>query len=316
MMNGIFLQSFLSLFYAISQVFLVMGLAAYLIRKKFVSSDIISALSQMVVLVLLPCLSFDKIVTGFHPESTPGWWAVPLIGVLMVFVGLIASFLLFGNSTERRYLWAISSLQNCTFFVLPIGKIIYPNNFDQFALYVFLMALLVNPILWSLGKVLVTNTSDWHWKKFITPPFVANVIALFLVFTNLRDYLPSIILGPISMMGNAAVPLATFILGATLGTAAFKGLPRSADLFKYIGIKFFLLPLLVFAGIILFKLRDSSPIMADFLLIEACAAPATALIIQTRRYGGDEQRVGSMMLLGYCLCLILLPLWLALSASL
>lgn len=313
-MDSVFIQSFSSLFYAISQVFVVMGAAGFLMKKKLITSELISALSQMVVLILLPCLSFDKIVTGFYPAQTPGWWAVPLIGVGMVLVGLLASRILFGKGTSVQSLWALSSLQNCTFFVLPIGKIIYPEQFDQFALYVFLMALLVNPILWSLGKVLITNTADWHWKKFITPPFVANITALLLVFTHLRDFVPSFVLGPVHMMGNAAVPLATFILGATLGTAGLKGLPSFKVVGKFVVIKFLLLPVLVFAGIQYFGLRQSSPVLADFLLIESAAAPATALIIQTRRYGGDEKLVGSLMFLGYCLCLVVLPLWLALSA--
>ncbi len=315
-MGSIFFTSFFSLFYAIAQVFVVMGIAAFLMHRKLISSELVTALSQIVVLVLLPCLSFDKIVNGFHPSQTPGWWTIPLVGVGLVFVGLIASRMLFSNIPERRYLWALSSLQNCTFFVLPIGKIIYQDHFDQFALYVFLMALFVNPILWSLGKVLITNTVDWHWKKFITPPFIANVAAFIMVFTELRVYLPKIVMGPVEMLGSAAVPLATFILGATLGAAAFKGLPDLRDLFKYISIKFLLLPLITMAGIYWFDLRATSPMMADFLLIEASAAPATALIIQIRRYGGLEERVGSMMLIGYCLCLFILPLWLSLSAIL
>ncbi len=315
-MNSIFVSSFTSLFYAIAQVFVVMGIAGFLMRRKLISSELITALSQIVVLVLLPCLSFDKITNGFHPEATPGWWMIPLIGVGLIVIGLFASILLFGWRVERRYLWALSSLQNCTFFVLPIGKIVYPDQFDQFALYVFLMALFVNPILWSLGKVLITNTGDWHWKKFITPPFVANVLAFLFVFTEARQFIPQIVMGPIEMLGSAAVPLATFILGATLGAASVKGLPPIADLFKYISIKFFLLPIVTLLGIYMTQLRATSPMMADFLLIEASAASATALIIQIRRYGGLEAQVSSMMLIGYALCLVLLPLWLALSASL
>jgi predicted permease len=40
-------------------------------------------------------------------------------------------------------------------------------------------------------------------------------------------------------------------------------------------------------------------------------APATQIIIQVKKYGGDVQNVGSMMFIAYSLCLITIPFWFA-----
>ncbi len=310
-MNSVFLLSFGSMFGAIAQVFIVMGVAALLLRKKLISSELIAGLSQLTVIVLLPALSFTKIVNGLRPSEIAMWWSIPLMGLGLATFGILVSTLLFGRGNAKRYLIALSSFQNCTFFVLPIGKVVYPDQFDQFALYVFLMALFLNPYLWSVGKVLVTNTADIKLKHFITPPFIANVAALFFVFTGLGKYIPDLVMGPMELLGTATVPIATFILGATLGSAYLKGLPNISDTLKMISVRFFVVPASMIALLYFTGMKAINPLLADFLVIESAAAPATALIIQTRKYGGDEKTVGSLMFLGYIVCLFVLPLWLA-----
>ncbi|MCK5884166.1 MAG: AEC family transporter [Bacteriovoracaceae bacterium] len=311
-MSSIFFITFGSMFSAISQIFIVMGIAALLLRKKVISSDQIAGLSQLTVVVLLPALSFTKIVNGFRPDQTAMWWSLPLIGILMVTFGIIVAKVLYGKTTEKGFLLALSAFQNCTFFVLPIGKIIYPNQFDQFALYVFLMALFLNPYLWSVGKVLVTNTSQMKLKQFITPPLIANLLAIFFVFSGLDRFLPQILMGPMELLGSATVPVATFILGATLGSSYLNGLPKLSDCLKMLFTRFAIIPGVMIGLLYYFKMKEVNPLMADFLVIEAAAAPATALVIQTRKYGGHEKAVGSLMFLSYVVCLFMLPLWLAL----
>lgn len=310
-MNSLFFTTFGSMLGAISQVFVVMGIAAFLLRRKLISSELIVGLSQLTVVILLPALSFTKIVRGFKPEATPMWWTIPMLGIVMVTFGMIVGRLAFGKASSKRYLIALSAFQNCTFFVLPIGKIVYPDQFDQFALYVFLMALFLNPYLWSVAKVLVTNTTDIKIKHFITPPLISNIAALFFVFSGLDQFLPEVVMGPLELLGSATVPIATFILGATLGSAYLKGLPSISDTLKMISIKHVIVPVSTIFLLYLFKFKSINPLLSDFLVIESAAAPATALIIQTRKYGGDERKVGSLMFLSYGISLFVLPLWLA-----
>ena len=39
--------------------------------------------------------------------------------------------------------------------------------------------------------------------------------------------------------------------------------------------------------------------------------PPSVSILQVRAYGGDEQKVGTVMLLSYILCVFSMPVWLA-----
>jgi predicted permease len=75
---------------------------------------------------------------------------------------------------------------------------------------------------------------------------------------------------------------------------------------KYVG-----LPVVTIAFLVLTDLGSGNPLLARFLVLEAASAPAVGLILQVRAYGGDENKVGTVMLVSYVLCVVSLPVWLA-----
>lgn len=314
-MISTFSLSFIPMFKAIIQIFIVMGIGGVLLRKKILPDSIFDALSKALVLVFLPCLSFTKIVKGLDTEAYPLWWILPAASIIITFFSLTVSYLFFfKNRKDKRDLMALSSFQNCTFFVLPIGKMVFPEQFDQFALFVFLFALSANPLLWSVAKVLISSKADISIKKLFTPPVVASLSALAVVLLGVQHYIPDVILEPLDLLGSATVPVATFILGATLSHATIGELPKLIDTLKYLSIKFCIIPIATILCLIYFNIKDTMPLLCQFLIIQSAAAPAAALTIQVRHYGGNVKRTGSAMLIGYILCLFILPLWLAIWA--
>lgn len=315
-MNDIFFQAFGSMFAAIAKIFLIAFVAGILVRKEIIKQEYIKGLSEVTVKILLPSLIFAKTIQTFNPDSTPGWWILPLVGFIspIFFMAVTALFFL-KNLKQNLSKLPVASFQNAGYLVLPVGQILYPEQFDQFALYTFLFILGFNPSLWSFAKVMITKTEQAEKFKFqdvITPPLIANIIALSFVFTNTNKLLPHIILDPIDLMGSATVPMATFVLGATLGTISLKIWPVAGDIIKTVFIKFIFIPSLAVTLLWYFNISEKSPILADFIVIEASAAPAANLILMVRKYGGDTQKTGSMMLIAYFLAIPFMPLWIAL----
>ena len=114
---------------------------------------------------------------------------------------------------------AMCALQNAGYLPLPLGAIMFPDQFELFATYCFLYILGISPLLWSLGKVLATsgNGETLRLRSLITPPLIANVAAVTLVLAGWRGVVPSLVMGPIAILGQAAVPSANLVLGAVLG---------------------------------------------------------------------------------------------------
>ena len=299
---------------ALIQVLLIAMAGAVLVRKQIFKSSDVKGLTLIVVNVLLPSMIFSKIVHSLDPQTFPLWWVLPLVGIGLILVGILFAVLFFlRDLTDKRSLLPIASMQNAGYLALPLGQAIYPEQFDLYALYTFLIIMGLNPILWSVGKFLSTGGQllEFSWKQFITPPFIANLLGITFVLSGLHHYIPKIVYNAIELTGTATVPIANFILGAVLGAISLKVWPSFGDTIRVLGVKFLIIPLVAVLIMLALHVRQSNALMSDVILIQAVSPPAIAILIQIKNYGGDSQRSGSMMLISYLACIIVIPLWMA-----
>jgi predicted permease len=299
---------------AILKIFLVVFLAGFLVRRKVITDAMVTALTQATIVLFLPCLILDKILTNLSPAEFPLWWTLPLVSIAMALAGLaLATVVFFPDLPAKRSMLAVASMQNAGYLVLPVGAALYPAQFDEFALYVSLFIVGFNPILWSIGKFLATSGASRpaDWRGLLNPPLVACLSSIALVLTGLSRLIPTPVLETIELVGQGAVPVATVVLGAMLGGMSLRLRPHLWDAVRAMTVKYGLLPALTVAALSITNLGATNPLLARFLVLEAASAPAVGLILQVRAYGGDEQKVGTVMLLSYILCGLALPVWLA-----
>jgi predicted permease len=322
---GIFKTAFGETFLAILVIFIIIVAAGLLVRRRFVTQEQIQCLTRVTVNIFLPCLIFTKIVKKFDPGALPFWWVLPLSSALIACAGLLFGYLVFFREIPaKKNMLAMCSLHNAGYLILPLGKVLYPDQFDEFALYVFLFLLVFSLILWSYGKYLCTSgeTERINLRALITPPFLAGVVSLTLVFLHVSQYFKDRdnyilygILQAMDLLGEATVPLANFILGAVLGSISLRMRPYLADAIRVVSVKLFLIPLLALLVLHFTDWFSDNKLLCYFFILQAASPPATGLILQVRNYGGDVQKVSSIMLLCYMLCVLTLPFWLALWHS-
>lgn len=310
----IFNHTFNETFKAVFQILLIAIAAGLLIRKNILTQDQLKAIAAIGVRVLLPCLIFSNIIINFHPEKFKIWMVVPLSAVLMVATGLLFAIILFWpHINEKRYLFAPAALQNAGYLILPIGKFLYPNQFDEFAMYCFLYILGISPLLWSMGKFLVSSGPEDKLtiKALFTPPFVANISAIIIVLLKLRWLVPDVVVNSTDLLGSAAVPVATFILGAVLGSITFSMKDLIADCTKVLTVRLLLVPIATILVLLVTGLHKNYPLLCNLLVLQSSSSPATAIMLQVKHYGGKEHQLGSVLLLSYIACIITIPFWLA-----
>jgi len=319
-MNEIFFSGFYSMAEALMRIFFIILLAGYLVKKNIITKEQIDALSKITVIVLLPALVIGNTLKHFNPGELSYWWLIPIIGVFFSIAGLGIAYIVFlPDYKNKKDLLAVASMQNAGYLVLPIGQVVYPEKFHLFAILTFLFILGYNPVLWTWGKILVTQhknlSNKLQLKDIITPPALANIISLLLVLLGLQHIFPETLVDSVDFLGKAAVPIATFVLGATLGSVSFRQMPNWWDTARVLLVKYGLIPLITIAALWHFDIAKNYPLLADFMIIQAAAAPATGLILQVRTYGGNRQRVASTMLIAYIFCLLMLPFWIGLWHS-
>lgn len=309
-----FSEAFSGTVVAMLDIFLVIVVAGWLVRRKVVTQTHITSLSAVTVVVFLPCLIFSNVVENFDPGAFPLWWTIPLAGAAIPLVGLgLGALVLVRELAEKHNLLPLAGMQNAGYLVLPIGLKLFPDRFETFALYCFLFILGFNPLLWSLGRVLTAGGGQGSmWRAFLTPPLVANVSGILCVLSGLDAWIPQAGLNAVELLGQAAIPVATFILGAVLGSIRLRLRSYWLDAVRISAIKLMALPLITMAVVWMAGLDQTEPLLARFFVIEAAAAPAIAIILMVRTYGGDEQKIGTVMVLSYLACTVTLPLSVAL----
>jgi predicted permease len=313
-MITIFTNSFGTAFQAVLQILLIALAAGILMRKNVLTQEQIKAISAIGVRILLPCMIFSNIILNFDPAAFKIWPIVPISALLMIGFGILFSLVLFWpNIKEKKYLFAPAALQNAGYLILPVGKFLYPDQFDKFAMYCFLYILGLSPILWSLGKYLVSSLPDEKpsIKNLFTPPFVTNIVAILLVLLKLKFLIPTPVINSIDLLGSAAVPVATFVLGAVLGSISFGIRGFALDAIKVLTIRLMLVPIITIIILLLTGLNKNYPLLCNLLVLQSSSSPATALIMQVKHYGGKEQQLGSILLISYVACIITMPFWLA-----
>lgn len=314
-MFEIFFATLSSIMLALVQVLLIALAGAILVRTQVFKSGDVKGLSLIIINVLLPSMIFSKIVSTLDPQSFPLWWVLPLVGVGLIVIGIIFSVLFFYHDlSAKRSLLPIASMQNAGYLALPLGQAIYPEQFDLYALYCFLIIMGLNPILWSVGKFLSTGGKmlEFSWRQFITPPFIANLLGISFVLTGLHQYIPKMVINAIELTGTATVPIANFVLGAVLGSISLKLWPSFSDAIRVIGVKFLIIPIVTIFIMLLLNLKETNSLLSDVILIQAVSPPAIAILIQIKNYGGDAQKSGSLMLISYAFCIVAIPVWMAL----
>ncbi len=328
-MPEVMLSAFAPTLLAMLKIFCVALIAGFLVRRRVIGKDHIQGLTIITVDAFLPCLIFSNIIVYFKPQEFSIWWVLPLSAIVMNGAGIGIGALLFKNELpEKRNMLPLAGIQNSGYLVLPMGAVLFPQQFDQFSLYVFLFILGQSPLIWSVGKYMTTAAPDapLHWQDLITPPLMATIGALLFIMTGLREVLPypgqtapfnlivtcyTIFMDAIVLLGEATVPAAIFILGGVLGGITFTIQPYFSDTLRVLMIKFAILPMLTLFIVHATGLSGKYPLLSDFFIIQSAAAPAITIMLQIKKYGGDEQKIGSILIASYGICLLMLPFWTA-----
>ena len=313
------LSNFSTVFQAVAQIGIVILFSGWLVRRGIIPTNGIKLISDAAINVFIPCLIFSNIIEKLQPSEFTTWWLLPLSSVLFIGTGwAIARLLFLRAGTERRELIPLSFLQNAGFLILPIAQMILPEKFDQFALYCFLFILANNPLLWLIGKHYLRKRESneaFQWKKLFSPPLYANIIALALVFTGLRNFVPDTIVETATFLGDGAIPLATFALGATLGTLKLEFKRHFKHGCLVIFQKLFLMPATVLVAMSFIPWLHSNPILLLLFILQGASAPATSLILQSKSYSDNSERVGTIIVMCYIVCIFSIPAWVAIAQA-
>lgn len=162
-----------------------------------------------------------------------------------------------------------------------------------------ILFLIGNLTHFGLGSYMLDKNA--RWIRSLTSPAILAAVLAFALNTN-AVIVPEFIMLPISMLGNIAVPLMLFSLGARLAYAKLE----HWRLGLIIGLATPIIGVII--ALIIIRIIPLDPLQIGVLLLFSALPPAVMNYLFAERYQQDPAKVSAIVLIGNILAVVTLPL--------
>ncbi len=315
---------------ATGKVFL-MGVAGYLLISYGVLKDeALSAFSGLVAYLTLPCLILSSFSAQFDTHTLPYWWQLVLAGAALQGVQIGLGWLVSRRYKEgRQEMIMLIGFQNSGFFVLPMLQGLVPSSeFGHASVLLFLFIIFFNASFWPVGMRVLLHQRGFDLKRILlAPPTLATFVALVLfglipgpAHAFQKTLLGGMLFGTdspgaLALLGNLTVPLATLVLGGTIGQVSSRGLSGfglNAATLEIALWKLILIPAVGYAIIHFLPGLFTDRSLRLLVMLEFAAPMAMNVAIFCQQYKIPMKLTPVSCLFCYALCLLTVPFWCAL----
>ena len=301
----------------ISPLVLVALLGFICTKSEWLKRAQLEALSQFTFYIAIPAFLFLQMSNAdLSKHVSASLFAAFYLPVLLIYAMAWLANYLFHPQLNKQYaasaVYALSvSYSNTIIVGLPLLLAAFG---EQVVGIVFLIVTFHSTMLFSLTSALSFHQQGPHWQKcrgrgFIKQTFNNPVIVsilLGLVFNLLGLDLPPMIANTLTLVGEPAIALALFILGASM---TFYQVTKSI---KFITVatllKLLLLPTLVFVGAhYIFALE--SMVTTVLVILSASPTGVNAYLI-AKSQGCHQDTVAGTVVVSTLVSIVTLPFWL------
>ena len=305
---------FTSISQAMLQIFFLGLIGFVLVRRKVLTEEGLSGLTNLFIVIVFPSLIFWQIVTKFKFELYPQWWMFPILSLMITAVGLLVGYLCSSNLKDahmRREFICLTGFQNSGYLPLVLLRWIVPEkHLSTILIYLFLFLLSFNLVIWSWGVYFLSARTSRRFSlgSVFSPPVVAMLAGFSFVALKINACIPQYILSPIEMLGNCSFPLAIVVVGATLANGYTPKQLEKENILRLILAKLLVLPLL---GLVFLNYIKLPYLIGLLIMLELAVPSATNLAIIARKYSTQERLISQGIFFTHIVSLVTLPLFLA-----
>ena len=189
----------------------LMGLAGYGVGKlKLITGEQSRVLSCMCIYLAVPC----SLMTSFNTAME----ADKLTGLLLALGAAVLLHLLYLalNGLMNRSGHGLAPEEQASVIYNNAGNLILPMVMaipgQEYVIYTSVYILVQNILMWTHGQKLMGGAQQFDWKKIVTTPAIAAILAgLALFVTGLR--LPGPLVTAMEGLGSCMAPLSMLVIG-------------------------------------------------------------------------------------------------------
>lgn len=288
------------------EIFLLMAVGYILAKKGYFSRETRTQLSNMVLMVILPC----SIVKSFQIDMTKEL----LMNSLMILISSFGIQILYGltnkvlyknMSEDRRTCCQYGTMvSNAGFMGMPIAASVFGTIG---LLYASIFLIPQRIFMWSSGLSLFAKQKQGNvLKQVLTHPcIIAVFIGIIFMFLKMQGIeLPHFINQTIGAIASCSTAMSMFVIGGILSDVSSDELVDK-DAFVYSMVRLLGLPLIILLITRLIHL-DILPANVCVLLSAMPAASTTAMLAQ--KYDGNANFASKLVFMSTLFSLVTLPL--------
>ncbi|MDD4899824.1 MAG: AEC family transporter [Candidatus Omnitrophica bacterium] len=312
------LESFKIIGVAVGQIILLAAIGFFLIKRDILSATGLDAISKLVMEVTLPLLIFCELVKNFTFRQYANWWVFPLLSIAITVAGLVLGFVVLGlikGHQEKLQFLSLTAFQNSGYLPLALVAAFLPGQQrESMFIYIFLFLIGFNLVMFSLGVHMICFHKDRQFElgSLFSPPVIAAVFSLALIFFGLQRFIPASFIKSLSMAGDCTLPLAMLVVGGSLAEINLKQIHKGAMFFAVL-IKLIIMPALGFWLVIALRLPE---LIGLLLLIQLSMPSATTLSVITRYYKKEDILASEGIFFTHLLSIVTIPVFLSLYFAL
>lgn len=307
-------ETFVFSIQAVFQIFFLAAVGFFLVKKKILSDEGLDNLSRLVIELTLPFLIFSQLIQEFSFSLYRNWWFFPLASLGITLFGFICGIIFMGliKDKERRpQFLSLVAFQNSGYLPLVLTASFLPKEqAEVMFIYIFLFLLGFNLLIWSLGVYMLSfkRVKKIELANFFSPPVLATLISLVLVFFKLDQYIPFVLLKPMRMIGDGTLFLAMLVVGGNLAQIKLGSLYRN-EVSLILLLKMLLMPLM---GLILILVLRPPELVGLLLLLQLAMPPAISLSVITRYFRINDVLINQTLFIAHIFSLLTIPIFLSL----
>lgn len=289
------------------QLFIMMGIGYFLMRKNFIDANFNKKLNFLVITVTLPCLIIASV---FGDNNTTQSTVLKVLGIgvimyiLLPIVAYIVVKILRINKSKQGLFMFMTVYGNTGFMGYPIMASLFGNTG---VLYAAIMNIIYNISLFTIGLYLMRLDSDgeinFSYRNLLSPGIISSVLALFLYFFQVP--LPEFVVGVLNQVGDVTIPLAMILIGASLTAVPMKEIFGDLTLYPYTFVRQLILPLLAYPIIIHIS---SDPIIQGVLLLFTAMPVGNVSVMFALEYDGDFVTASKAVLFTTVVSIVTVPM--------
>jgi predicted permease len=302
------------IFSALMPIFFIIFAGFIARRLGWLNQEADRSLMTVVINLLYPTFIFSLILGNDALRDPANIVLPPLVGLTSIVAGfgiimLLARKLKIGDQRECRTFAFTTGIYNYGYFPIPIIALLF-NRETMGVLLVYNVG--VEIAMWTLGVGFILSANDPKpiWRRLLSGPVIAILIAVPMNWLRLDQHLPNFAFESINLLGQCAIPLGLLLIGAT-----FADLAKGVHIFerRHVPIYAVIMRLGIFPIIFIFfaLLFPFPPELKAVMVIQAAMPCGVFPIVLARQFNGSPEIALKVVLATTIVSIVTTPLWIS-----